>query len=128
MGYSGIRHSVITCFFFFQEWHKFLMQFEGKVVEWNMGTLLRLNCKAGISDENTILGQFIACCFIGQFMACCFIGQCMAGCFIGYFIAFCCVRQFMKGCFIGQFMAGCFIHQFTAGCVIVLSTSKHLFH
>ncbi|KAI0213936.1 Protein PBDC1 [Lamellibrachia satsuma] len=46
-----------------KEWHKFLMQFEGKVVEWNMGTLLRLNCKAGISDENTILVpkmQFLA--------------------------------------------------------------------
>jgi len=37
------------------------MQFEGRVVDWNMGTLLRLDSKGGISDENTILGEFMMC-------------------------------------------------------------------
>ena len=58
--------SVESCdlvIFFFQKWNAFLMQFEGRVVDWNMGTLLRLDSKGGISDENTILGEFMMCYF-----------------------------------------------------------------
>ncbi len=38
------------------------MQFDGAVVDWNMGTLLRANCKGDISDKNTILGQLVEEC------------------------------------------------------------------
>ena len=38
------------------------MQFEGAVEDWNMGTLLRANCKGDISDKNTMLGQLVEEC------------------------------------------------------------------
>ena len=40
------------------------MQFEGAVEDWNMGTLLRANCKGDISDKNTMLGQLVEECFL----------------------------------------------------------------
>ncbi|XP_025026491.1 protein PBDC1, partial [Python bivittatus] len=46
-----------------QKWRPFCLQFEGAVEDFNFGTLLRLDCRRGYSEENTVLVpriQFLA--------------------------------------------------------------------
>ncbi|KAK2143158.1 hypothetical protein LSH36_872g01060 [Paralvinella palmiformis] len=46
-----------------EKWREFCNKFEGKVEDFNMGTLLRLDCGNDVSDENTTLVpriQFLA--------------------------------------------------------------------
>ncbi|XP_066495653.1 protein PBDC1 [Tiliqua scincoides] len=46
-----------------EKWRPFCLQFEGIVEDFNYGTLLRLDCSQGYSEENTILAtriQFFA--------------------------------------------------------------------
>jgi len=39
-----------------QKWREFCRQFEGRVDDWNMGTLLRLDANREVSDANTVIG------------------------------------------------------------------------
>ena len=41
-----------------QKWREFCNGFEGMVEDWNMGTLLRVNCTEEVSEDNTTLGQW----------------------------------------------------------------------
>ncbi|NXA43701.1 PBDC1 protein, partial [Eudromia elegans] len=46
-----------------QKWRPFCLHFEGLVEDFNLGTLLRLDCREGYSEENTIFAtriQFLA--------------------------------------------------------------------
>jgi hypothetical protein len=46
-----------------QEWREFCNQFEGKVEDWNMATLLRIDATGDVSDGNTVIVpriQFLA--------------------------------------------------------------------
>ncbi|XP_063167406.1 protein PBDC1 [Candoia aspera] len=46
-----------------EKWRPFCLQFEGAVEDFNFGTLLRLDCRRGYSEENTVLApriQFLA--------------------------------------------------------------------
>ncbi|XP_070621516.1 protein PBDC1 [Erythrolamprus reginae] len=46
-----------------ERWRPFCLQFEGAVEDFNLGTLLRLDCRQGYSEENSILApriQFLA--------------------------------------------------------------------
>ncbi|NWJ06358.1 PBDC1 protein, partial [Crypturellus undulatus] len=46
-----------------QKWRPFCLQFEGLVEDFNFGTLLRLDCRDGYTEENSILAtriQFLA--------------------------------------------------------------------
>lgn len=36
------------------------MQFDGVIEDFNYGTLLRLDCSQGYTEENTIFGEFLA--------------------------------------------------------------------
>ena len=40
-----------------QKWRDFCRHFEGRVDDWNMGTLLRLDANSEVSDANTIIGM-----------------------------------------------------------------------
>lgn len=40
-----------------QKWRPFCLQFEGAVEDFNLGTLLRLDCRRGYSEENSVLGK-----------------------------------------------------------------------
>lgn len=40
-----------------QKWRPFCLQFEGAVEDFNLGTLLRLDCRRGYSEENSVLGE-----------------------------------------------------------------------
>ncbi|NXK26336.1 PBDC1 protein, partial [Arenaria interpres] len=44
------------------KWRPFCLRFEGLVEDFNYGTLLRLDCSQGYTEENTIFGgiQFFA--------------------------------------------------------------------
>ncbi|NWI15016.1 PBDC1 protein, partial [Crypturellus soui] len=39
------------------KWRPFCLQFEGLVEDFNFGTLLRLDCREGYTEENSILGE-----------------------------------------------------------------------
>ncbi|NXI70873.1 PBDC1 protein, partial [Anseranas semipalmata] len=39
-----------------ERWRPFCMRFEGVVEDFNYGTLLRLDCRKGYTEENTIFG------------------------------------------------------------------------
>lgn len=41
-----------------QKWRPFCLRFEGVVEDFNYGTLLRLDCRQGYTEENTIFGGF----------------------------------------------------------------------
>ncbi|XP_015666601.1 protein PBDC1 [Protobothrops mucrosquamatus] len=46
-----------------EKWRPFCLQFEGAVEDFNLGTLLRLDCRRGYSEENSVLApriQFLA--------------------------------------------------------------------
>ncbi len=44
-----------------QQWREFCNQFENRVDDWNMASLLRADCSAAdITPDNTILGQCAA--------------------------------------------------------------------
>ncbi|NXN78796.1 PBDC1 protein, partial [Bombycilla garrulus] len=38
------------------KWRPFCLRFEGAVEDFNYGTLLRLDCRGGYTEENCILG------------------------------------------------------------------------
>ncbi|KAG9397248.1 putative polysaccharide biosynthesis protein [Carpediemonas membranifera] len=38
-----------------KKWRPFLMPFEGKIPDWNMATLLRVDCKKDCDEHNTII-------------------------------------------------------------------------
>ncbi|KAM3830710.1 protein PBDC1 isoform 2-T2 [Vipera latastei] len=40
-----------------EKWRPFCLQFEGAVEDFNLGTLLRLDCRRGYSEENSVLGK-----------------------------------------------------------------------
>lgn len=40
-----------------QKWRPFCLRFEGVVEDFNYGTLLRLDCSKGYTEENTIFGE-----------------------------------------------------------------------
>ncbi|NXK51140.1 PBDC1 protein, partial [Chauna torquata] len=40
-----------------EKWRPFCMRFEGVVEDFNYGTLLRLDCSKGYTEENTIFGE-----------------------------------------------------------------------
>ena len=55
----GLVASVWNCsVFVLQTWRPFCNQFEGLVEDFNYGTLLRLDCEKGYTEENTIFGTF----------------------------------------------------------------------
>ncbi|NXL87960.1 PBDC1 protein, partial [Alectura lathami] len=39
-----------------EKWRPFCLRFEGVVEDFNYGTLLRLDCSKGYTEENTIFG------------------------------------------------------------------------
>ncbi|NXC42938.1 PBDC1 protein, partial [Penelope pileata] len=39
-----------------EKWRPFCLRFEGLVEDFNYGTLLRLDCRRGYSEENSIFG------------------------------------------------------------------------
>ncbi|NXT79223.1 PBDC1 protein, partial [Zapornia atra] len=39
-----------------EQWRPFCLRFEGLVEDFNYGTLLRLDCSQGYTEENTIFG------------------------------------------------------------------------
>lgn len=47
------------CFIFHQEWRKFCNQFDKRVEDFNMGTLIRLNSREDFSESNSTLGKFV---------------------------------------------------------------------
>ncbi|NXW25601.1 PBDC1 protein, partial [Circaetus pectoralis] len=40
-----------------EKWRPFCLRFEGVVEDFNYGTLLRLDCRKGYTEENTIFGE-----------------------------------------------------------------------
>uniref|UniRef100_A0A8C2MXV3 Polysaccharide biosynthesis domain containing 1 n=1 Tax=Cricetulus griseus TaxID=10029 RepID=A0A8C2MXV3_CRIGR len=47
-----------------EKWRPFCLKFEGIVEDYNYGTLLRLDCSQGYTEENTIFGEFLASCIV----------------------------------------------------------------
>ena len=43
----------------FQKWRSFFRHFDGRVDDWNMGTLLRLDANKEVSDANTTIGMML---------------------------------------------------------------------
>ncbi|XP_008771571.1 protein PBDC1 isoform X1 [Rattus norvegicus] len=43
-----------------EKWRPFCLKFEGIVEDYNYGTLLRLDCSQGYTEENTIFGENIS--------------------------------------------------------------------
>jgi len=40
-----------------QRWREFCNLFEGRVEDWNMATLLRVDASGDISEENSVIGE-----------------------------------------------------------------------
>ena len=56
-------HTISACLAFVlaQHWREFCNLFEGRVEDWNMATLLRIDARGDVSEQNTVIGMSCPC-------------------------------------------------------------------
>ena len=47
---------MLSVYIRWQKWNEILLTYKNRVVDWDVGTLLRMDCNKEFSEENTILG------------------------------------------------------------------------